>query len=234
MGNSTVNDPHANQSSILIVIAAYNEGNRIDQTLRSLAGYQTVVVDDGSSDDTFRVARGHATWVLRHPINCGQGAALQTGIDFAVSKGATAIVTFDADGQHDPADLPTMLQPILSGECDVVLGSRFLGNTVDMPPVRRVMLGLATWFTRRTSGLSVTDTHNGFRVFSRYAASRLRIRQPRMAHASEILDQIGALKLRYVERPVTIRYTAETLAKGQKTSDAVKVSGQLLAGRIWK
>lgn len=229
-----MSDHCINQGPTLIVIAAYNEGKRIDQTLRSLAGYQTVVVDDGSSDDTFQVACQHATWVLRHPINCGQGAALQTGIDFAVSQGATAIVTFDADGQHDPADLPAMLQPILDDECDVVLGSRFMGNTVDMPLLRRMILKLATWFTRLSSGLSVTDTHNGFRVFSFHAANSLRIRQPRMAHASEILDQIGAKKLRYVERPVTIRYTAETLAKGQSTSDAVRVSGQLLAGRIWK
>ncbi|MEM9589671.1 MAG: glycosyltransferase family 2 protein, partial [Planctomycetota bacterium] len=93
---------------------------------------------------------------------------------------------------------------------------------------------LAIWFTRRTSGLEVSDTHNGFRVFSRRAAMSIRIRQPRMAHASEILDQIAAKKLRYTEKPVTICYTPATLAKGQKTSDAIRVSGQLLAGRIWK
>jgi len=222
------------EENVWVVIAAYNEASRIDDTLQSLSGYNTIVVDDGSGDETSNIAKRHASWVLRHPINCGQGAALQTGIDFALSRGAWAIVTFDADGQHDPADLPAMLQPVLDDACDVVLGSRFLGRTVDMPSVRRWILALATWFTRRTSGLQVSDTHNGFRVFSRRAAMSIRIRQPRMAHASEILDQIADKELRYVERPVTIRYTPATLAKGQKTSDAIRVSGQLLAGRIWK
>ncbi len=164
-------------SEVWIVIAAYNEAGRIDQTLSSLHStrHNIIVVDDGSSDPTRELAAKHPVWTLRHPINCGQGATLQTGIDFAVSRGATAIVTFDADGQHDPADLPAMLQPIIEDACDVVLGSRFLGQTVDMPPLRRWILALATWFTRRTSGLRVTDTHNGFRVFSRKAATSIRI-----------------------------------------------------------
>ncbi|MEM8669859.1 MAG: glycosyltransferase family 2 protein [Planctomycetota bacterium] len=221
-------------SRVWLVIAAYNEGNRIEKTLCSLSGYNTIVVDDGSSDETYQLALKSATWVLRHPINCGQGAAIQTGIDFALTRRARAIVTFDADGQHDPADLPEMLAPVLDGSCDVVLGSRFRGQSVNIPRIRRLMLRIATWFTRRTSGLEVSDTHNGFRVFSSIAARSIRIRQPRMAHASEILDQISSLGLRYTERPVKIRYTAETLAKGQKTSDAVRISGQLLAGRIWK
>ena len=127
-----------------------------------------------------------------------------------------------------------MLQPILDGSCEVVLGSRFLGETIDMPAVRRWILRLATWFTKRTSGLRVSDTHNGFRVLSRGAAMRIRIRQPRMAHASEILDQVAAKGLRYEERPVTIRYTEATLAKGQSTADAVRVSAEVLVGRIWK
>ncbi|MEM9365524.1 MAG: glycosyltransferase family 2 protein [Planctomycetota bacterium] len=219
---------------VWIVIAAYQEASRISETLRSLAGYKTIVVDDGSRDQTFQVACRDATWVLRHPINCGQGAALQTGIDFALSLGAEAIVTFDADGQHDPADLPAMLQPVLDASCDVVLGSRFQGTTIDMPLARRCLLRLAIVFTRLTSRLRISDTHNGFRVLSRNAAKTIRIRQPRMAHASEILDQIAANGLSYRECPVKIRYTIETLAKGQRASDAVRISGQLLAGRIWK
>jgi glycosyltransferase involved in cell wall biosynthesis len=221
--------------NVWLVIAAYNEGSRLANTLRSITGQASiVVVDDGSSDDTFEVARSFPVWVLRHPINCGQGAALQTGIDFALAHGAEAIVTFDADGQHDPADLPNMLRPVLSGEADVVLGSRFLGSTQSMPWSRRLLLKLAILFTRLTNGLRLTDTHNGFRVFSRKAAQQIRIRQPRMAHASEILDQIAKHKLRYVEVPVTVRYHASTLAKGQSSWDAFRITGHLLAGRMWK
>ena len=217
-----------------VVIAAYNESARISQTLQTLAGYCTVVVDDGSSDDTFAAARRQATWVLRHPINCGQGAALQTGIDFALAQGADAIVTFDADGQHDAAEIAGLVEPVTTNRCDVALGSRFLGSPQNMPWSRRLLLKLATWFTRLTNGLTLTDTHNGFRALSRSAAQRLRIRQPRMAHASEILDQIAKHELRYVEVPVTVRYHAETLAKGQSSWDAFRITGHLLAGRFWQ
>ena len=217
-----------------IVIAAWNEAERIGPTLQTLKGFPTIVVDDGSRDETFETARQHATWVLRHPINCGQGAALQTGIDFALSQGAEAIVTFDADGQHDASEIPDLVQPVLSGRVDVALGSRFLGRTIDMPASRRWLLKTAVFFTRLTSGLALTDVHNGFRCFSASAARRIRIRQPRMAHASEILDQISQLGLRYEEVPVTIRYSAESLVKGQRTSDAIRIGGEILVERVWK
>ncbi len=219
-----------------IVIAAYNESERLGKTVAGLlnGGHQIVVVDDGSRDNTFAVAQSLPVWALRHPINCGQGAALQTGIDFALSHDANAIVTFDADGQHDPADVPRILAPVLSGEVDVALGSRFLGSTKNLPWTRSVLLRMAILFTRLTNGLRLTDTHNGFRALSRMAAQQIRIRQPRMAHASEILDQIAQLQLRYREVPVTIRYTQDTLAKGQNSWDAVRITGQLVAGRFWK
>lgn len=224
------------QHAVWIVIAAYNEAGRIRETLNGLieSNYNIVVVDDGSRDETLEQALSLPVWGMQHPINCGQGAALQTGIDFAISRGADAVVTFDADGQHDPADLRQMLQPVLEDQADVVLGSRFMGRAANIPATRRVLLQIGVVATRLTSGLKLSDTHNGFRVFSRKAAQTIRIRQPRMAHASEILDQIARYKLRYVEVPVTIRYSSETLAKGQTTWDAVRISGHLLAGRLWK
>jgi glycosyltransferase involved in cell wall biosynthesis len=225
---------------IWIVIAAYNEAKHLANTLQMLinsvaeVSVSIVVVDDGSIDATFDMARTFPVWVLRHPINCGQGAALQTGIDFALSQGAQAIVTFDADGQHDSNEIPRMLEPVLSGKADIALGSRFLERTTNVPWTRRLLLRAAILFTRLTNGLKLTDTHNGFRVFSRRAAETIRIRQPQMAHASEILDQIAKYRLSYVEVPVTIRYTAETLAKGQSSWDAFQITGHLLAGRFWK
>jgi polyprenyl-phospho-N-acetylgalactosaminyl synthase len=217
-----------------ILIPAYNEATRLDRTLASLVAYmpRVVVVDDGSADDTSAVAGRHQVHVLCHPINLGQGAALQTAIDYALAQGAEFLVTFDADGQHSAADIERLLAPARAGEADVVLGSRFLGTAIDMPASRRLVLKLGVAFTRLFSGLRVTDTHNGFRVFTRTAALKLRITHDGMAHASEILDRIRPLGLRYVEVPVTITYSDETTAKGQRSWNALRIVGQLLLGRI--
>jgi len=219
-----------------IVVPAYKEAARIRRALDELLPLypNVVVVDDGSPDDSGAIARSCGVWVLRHPINRGQGAALQTGIDFALLRGATTIVTFDSDGQHDPANIPAMLAPLASGEADVTLGSRFLGRTVGMPFSRWVILKLAVLFTRVVSRIQVTDTHNGLRAFTRAAAQAVRIRQDRMAHASEILDEVRRLNLRYREVPVTIRYTAATLAKGQSSLNAARVAWQFLIGKVVK
>ena len=219
-----------------IVIPAFKESVRVRTTLAELLPRYSniVVVDDGSPDDTGAVARSCGVWVVRHPINRGHGAALQTGIDFALLQGAETIVTFDADGQHDPADIPAILEPVQSGAADIALGSRFLGHTVGMPLSRRIVLKAAVLFTRVVSRIHVTDTHNGFRAFSRAAAQSLRIRQDRMAHASEILDEIRRLGLRYREVPVTIRYSAATLEKGQSSWNAVRIVWQFLVGKVVK
>ncbi|MCS6977533.1 MAG: glycosyltransferase family 2 protein [Gemmatales bacterium] len=225
----------ADPAAVWVVIPAYNEASRIGAVLQNLAARRVtvVVVDDGSRDNTAAVALAHeGVWVLRHIVNLGQGAALQTGMDFALQNGAEVIVTFDADGQHDAADVDRLIEPILLGKADVVLGSRFLGKAEGIPWSRRLLLRAAVWFTRWHSGLRVSDTHNGLRAFSRHAASRIRITQNRMAHASEILEQIRANRLSYVEVPVTIRYSAATLAKGQSSWNAIRILGQLLVGKM--
>jgi glycosyltransferase involved in cell wall biosynthesis len=218
------------------VIPAFTEAERIRSTLEELRPYYVnlVVVDDGSPDNTAAVAKSCGVWVVRHPINRGQGASLQTGIDFALLQGAEIIVTFDADGQHDPADIPAMLEPVQSGAADIALGSRFLGGTIGMPLSRLIILKLAVLFTRVVSRIRVTDSHNGFRVLSRSAAKALRIRQDRMAHASELLDEIRRLGLRFREVPVTIRYSAATLAKGQSSWNSVRIVWQFLVGKVVK
>jgi glycosyltransferase involved in cell wall biosynthesis len=228
--------PPLPESGVWIVIAAYNEGRRLEATLDGLRLLcpRIVVVDDGSADDTVDVALRHDVWVLRHIINCGQGAALQTGIDFALTHGADVIVTFDADGQHDPDEIVRLTAPILTGRADVALGSRFLGQSVGMPWSRWLVLKLGVLFTRVFSRIHVTDTHNGFRALSQTAAARIRITQNRMAHASEILDQIRSHRLSYCEVPVTIRYSSETMTKGQSSWNSLKIVGQLLLGRVIK
>lgn len=218
-----------------VVIAAYNEEPRLGATLAGLRerGYRNVVVvDDGSRDDTARVALGAGVWSLRHLLNLGQGAALQTGIAFALARGAGTVVTFDADNQHDPDEIPALAAPVRDGTADVALGSRFLGRAENIPLSRKLVLKGGVLFTRLFSGIRVTDTHNGFRAFTADAARRIRITQNRMAHASEILDQVQTLGLRFVEVPVTVRYSAETMAKGQSSWNAVKIVAQLVMGRF--
>jgi glycosyltransferase involved in cell wall biosynthesis len=222
--------------NIWVVMPAYNEAARIRGALQELLPRcpNVVVVNDGSPDDTGAVAKSCGVWVVTHPINRGQGAALQTGIDFALKQGADFIVTFDSDGQHDPADIPAMLAPVQSGEADIALGSRFLGRTVGMPLSRRIVLKLAVLFTRVVSRIAVTDTHNGFRAFTRASAKAIRIRQDRMAHASEILDEIRRLGLRFSEVPVTVRYSEATLEKGQSSWNAVRIVWQFFMGKVVK
>ncbi len=223
-----------NHRDVWIVMAAYNEATRLSHTLEALSERYAniVVVDDGSSDDTSRVAADHPVWRLRHTVNCGQGAALQTGIDFALSRGAEILVTFDADGQHSPADVERLCEPLRSGQYDVVLGSRFLGEAVGLPWSRWLILKLGVVFTRVVSRVHVTDTHNGLRALSRHAASQIRLTQNRMAHASEMLDELRRQGLRYREVPVTIRYSTGTLAKGQNTWNGLRIVGQFIAGKF--
>jgi len=222
------------RANVWIVVPAYNEQTRLSATLARLGtgDHQVVVVDDGSTDRTGEVAAVANTWCLRHLFNCGQGAALQTGIDFALRQGAKIIVTFDADGQHDAEDIERLIEPIRSGQVDVVLGSRFLGSTVGLPRSRWLILKLGVLFTRCFSRVRVTDTHNGLRAFSRDAARSIRITIGGMAHASEILEQIRQHNLRYCEVPVTIKYFDETLEKGQSNWNGLRIVARLFVGRI--
>ena len=197
-------------------------------------GYWTVVVDDGSKDGTRLEAFRGGALIIEHPFNLGQGAALQTGIDFALRQGAEVIVTFDADGQHSAADIARLVQALENRHADFALGSRFLDNSSDIPLARRLLLKAAIAFTRLTTGLKLTDTHNGLRAMTRRGAAAIRLRQNRMAHASEMLSQIAASGLPYVEQPVTIQYTAYSLAKGQKAKDSVMILMDLVARALYR
>ena len=217
-----------------VVLAAYDEAACIEEVVRGvLAVYpNVVVVDDGSRDDTFdRALRAGAT-ALRHVINRGQGAALQTGVTYALMRGAEFVVTFDSDGQHRVEDIALLIGPIHRGEVDITLGSRFLGQAVNMTLGRRLLLKAGVLFTRIISGVEVTDAHNGLRGFSRRAAERIRITLDRMAHASELIDQVRASGLPYREVPVRIHYTEYSRAKGQGALGAIKILIHYFFGRV--
>ena len=216
------------------MIAAYNEGQAIAPVLAGVrpTGHRIVVVDDGSTDGTADVASNAGAIVIRHPVNLGQGAALQTGITFALSRGAEFIVTFDADGQHSAAHIPDLLAALVVHNADFALGSRFLGEASNIPYARRLLLQAAARFTRLTTRLSLTDTHNGMRAMTRRGAEQIHLRQNRMAHASEILAQIARSGLKYVEVPVTIEYSPYSLGKGQRSTDSISILVDLFVRRL--
>lgn len=216
---------------IAVIIPAYNEATKIGEVVSQVRKISphVFVIDDGSADATASEAAASGAIVLRHVINRGQGAALQTGLEASVRFGAEVVVTFDADGQMSAEQILAVAAPVMNGSADVALGSRFLGvSAVGIPFSRRLVLKAGMFFTRLTTGLRLTDTHNGFRAFSREAAQKMGLRCDRMAHASEILEQIARHRLRYAEVPVAISYTEYSLAKGQKLSGAWRIMRDLL------
>lgn len=221
---------------IWIIIPAFNEGEVIREVVKGVRAHYShvILVDDCSTDGTGDAALSAGAIVLRHPINLGQGAALQTGLDYAIAQGAEYLVTFDADGQHRVEDIRALLAVQENTHADVVVGSRFLGATENLPPLRKVVLKLAVQFTRMTSGIDLTDAHNGLRLLTRQAGKRIRITQNRMAHASEIMDQIKRFGLSIAEAPVTILYTEYSLRKGQKLSNAFNILSEMFVARLMK
>ncbi|MBN2020943.1 MAG: glycosyltransferase family 2 protein [Sedimentisphaerales bacterium] len=222
------------EPSVWVIIPAYNEGQVLAETLRELqeynASYHLVVVDDGSTDNTSGIAREFAVHLLVHPMNLGQGAALATGIEYALRQKADIVVTFDADGQMRPADINPLVEAVVKDGLDVALGSRFLKSADSkMPTLKKIILRLGTIFTRLTTGLNITDTHNGLRAFKAETFAKLHITQNGMAHASEILTAIARCKLTYRELPVTIRYTEYSKRKGQGASNAINILFELFS-----
>jgi glycosyltransferase involved in cell wall biosynthesis len=223
------------RDGVFVVIAAYNESSCLEGVVREVreAYPNVVVVDDGSRDDTWSVARRCATWSARHVINRGQGAALQTGIELALARGAEYVVTFDADGQHRVEDIARLVAPIARGECDITVGSRFLEGGTEIPWLRRVVLRVATVFTLLVNRVRMTDAHNGLRAFSRKAAEHVDITADRMAHASELIDIIRRSGLAFREVPVRVRYTEYSMAKGQSGAGAFRIVIHYMMGRFF-
>lgn len=222
-------------SNIFIIIPVYNEAAVIAQTIHNVlqAGYNVIVVDDGSTDGTPDIIRKFPVHCIFHPVNIGQGAALQTGMDFARMRQATAVVHFDADGQHKPDDIEQLLSPVLSGECDVAVGSRFLKkDKTNIPLSRKVFLRMARYINWMVTGILLSDAHNGLRALNSHALETIYITENRMAHASEIVWLIKKHGLRYKEVPVTIEYTAYSMQKGQSLWNSINIIFDILFKKI--
>lgn len=213
-----------------IVIPMYNEASVVGTVISELREVfpHVVCVDDGSGDGSQAVARAAGAVVVQHPVNLGQGAALQTGMEYALQDPELdCIVTFDADGQHRVADAADMVARIRSGEADVVLGSRFLDGRTKISPAKKLVLRTAAAQFRMATGMALTDAHNGLRALSPQLASQLDLKQNRMAHASELIHQIAALEPRWVEHPVEIIYTDYSKSKGQSLLNSVNIIADL-------
>ncbi len=214
-----------------LVVPLYNEGQVIREVMTEARRTfpNIVCVDDGSVDDSAVEARAAGVHVVKHPVNLGQGAALRTGLDYAMSQpGSTYFVTFDSDGQHRVVDAQRMVVRLATEPLDIVIGSRFLDGRTKPGALKKLVLKMAVMFQTVTSGVKLTDAHNGLRALNRTAGQALPIMQNRMAHASEIVNDIGAKKLRYAEEPVYIVYTDYSRAKGQSLWNSVNILHELL------
>lgn len=194
---------------VIAVIPAYNEEKTIKAVIENIKKKvdDVVVVDDGSRDRTFNLAKSAGAIVLKHIVNRGQGAALETGTSYALKIKADIIVHFDADGQHKVEDVDKLIKPILNDGFDVILGSRFLGQKSNVPLIKEIfILKPAIILNRFFTGLRLTDVHNGLRAFSRKAAKKIKITQDKMAHNTEIPAEIHKNGLKWQEVAVEIIY----------------------------
>ena len=222
---------------VWIVVPALNEAPALEDVLKGLKKIfaNIIVVDDGSSDGTNVIAFDNGAHTLCHANNLGQGAAIKTGLEYALTKGARYLVTFDADGQHHPEDAKKLVESLIDGGFDIVCGSRFLGEKPqNMPLTRKALILFATLVTRWLTGVKVTDAHNGLRAFTDNAARSFSFAQNGMAHASELIEEVGELGMRYAEEPIRIEYTEYSLRKGQSTVGSIFILLDLIVGRMRK
>ena len=209
-----------------LVVPLYNEATVIGQVIEDAKGTFTniVCVDDGSSDGSAAIARQHGARVIEHPFNLGQGAALQTGMEFVRRQtNARYIVTFDADGQHSVADAAAMVDRARAEDLAIIFGSRFLDDATQVGWSKKLVLKTAAAVTKQRTGLDLTDAHNGLRLLRRDALQQVALRQDGMAHASEIVSQLAGTGLPWAEMPVHIAYTDYSKAKGQSLLNSVNI-----------
>jgi len=209
-----------------IIIPAFNESLGLAAVLESLLplNFGIIVIDDGSIDDTGKIAGAFPVLLIRHELNLGQGAALETGMEAARKLNADFVIHFDADGQHDPSDIAQLLIPLEKDEADIVFGSRFLEKKPSgLSLSKKIILHVGRRINYLITGILLTDAHNGIRALNQKALHSIHFHQPGMAHASEILYEVKRKSLRYLERPVHISYTDYSKRKGQSLLNSVNI-----------
>jgi glycosyltransferase involved in cell wall biosynthesis len=223
--------PYVSNSLILFVIPAFNEGQVIYQTIKPIinAGYKVVCVDDGSTDDSAELASKAGAYVVKHMINSGQGASIQTGFQFIMQSpekfaDAEYVVTFDADGQHSLSDLAGFILAMEKDpDLDIVLGSRFVSTNFMGSRLKFYLLKLMAYISEYTLGVKLTDRHNGYRVIRKSKLGLFYIKSPGYEHADEFIYLISKNNLKYQEVATHIHYTEYSLSKGQPLINGVKM-----------
>ncbi|MGM1061130.1 glycosyltransferase family 2 protein [Saccharothrix sp. Mg75] len=216
----------ADQSDVWLVVPVYNEAQVIGDVVRNaLQTFPNIVcVDDGSRDGSADAIRASGAHLVQHPVNLGQGAALQTGVEYARrQEGAEYFVTFDADGQHQVVDVLRMLERLRAEPVDIIVGTRFKGDASHIPLLKRVVLRTVVTVSPRLRKLKLSDAHNGLRVFNKKVADEVRITLNGMGHASEIVEMIAQKGWRVSEEQVEILYTEYSMSKGQSLINGVNI-----------
>jgi len=227
-------------SEISIVIPVYNESMVVKDVIEELKikrpNDNIIAINDGSSDNSLEVLLSiKDIYVLSHDINLGQGAAIQTGIELARKLDSKYVVTFDSDGQHSPEDIETFYNEIEKNSLDIVIGSRFLENSnSNVSSFKKSFLKLSTLFTYLVSQIKLTDSHNGFRIINIRNNPKFEIEHNGMSHASEIVDLIRKLNMKYSEKSCTILYTDYSRAKGQSLWNSINIVLEIFIQRLTK
>ncbi len=215
-----------------IVIPAKDEAMRIEAVLKSIKKldrpYPIVVVDDASSDNTAHIAKRYTRHIVRHKINLGPGGATRTGIEFALFAGAKNIVIIDADGQHSPSEIPTLLDSLARNRYDLVIGSRFMGSEEDVPRIRRIYNGIGNRISRFVTNVDVTDSQSGFRAMTSDFASQNPIEWNGFEFCIEMIRKAKQNGHRIGEVPISVKYTKETLQKGQSMISGLRMLARMI------
>ncbi len=228
-------DPTRRNEDVWVVVPCYNEGPVVRGVIERVREHfpNVVAVDDGSRDNSAAEIVAAGARLVQHPVNLGAGAAYQTGIDFALrDPGAEIFVTFDADGQHQVDDVVAMVEHLRTVDTEVLIGSRFLGSVDGMSRSRRALLKAAVVFERLTSGIALTDAHQGLRVFHRSFARILDMQSHDMSWASEFLARMAEHGTTYEEYPVHVMYTDYSRSKGQRSINSVNIGMDVLINKL--
>lgn len=224
-------------ADVWLVVPCFNEGTVIEDVLRAARGTfpNIVAVDDGSADESATAIHRAGAHLVRHPVNLGQGAAIQTGVEYARNQpGARYFVTFDADGQHQVKDVLAMVERLRGEPVDIIVGTRFgrpRSQDDQVPLIKRLVLRTVVLLSPRTRRLGLTDAHNGLRVFNRRVAEDLNLRMNGMSHASEFVELMDSLGWRVAEQPVDILYTEYSMSKGQSLLNGINILSDGFVGR---
>lgn len=222
-------------SDTWLIVPCYNEGTVIfDVLTHARETFPNIVgVNDGSVDNSAEQIRAAGAHLVDHPVNLGQGAAIQTGVEYARKQpGAQYFVTFDADGQHQVKDVMRMIERLRTEPLDIIVGTRFAGQeNSQVPWIKRAVLKTVVMLSPRTKKLGLTDAHNGLRAFNRKVAEEMNIRMNGMSHASEIVSMIDKHGWRVDEEPVDILYTEYSMSKGQSLINGVNILADGLVAR---